>query len=78
MPYIEVEAISVNDREVEIYKKPQISEIVEAKERGSFASVTSDIYPVTKVIDGDFIKIFSWYDNEWGYSNRLVEAVMAF
>ena len=32
---------------------------------------------LTKVIDGDFIKIFSWYDNEWGYSNRLVEAVMA-
>lgn len=27
----------------------------------------------TKVIDGDFIKILAWYDNEWGYSNRLVE-----
>jgi glyceraldehyde 3-phosphate dehydrogenase len=27
----------------------------------------------TKVVDGDFIKILAWYDNEWGYSNRLVE-----
>ena len=27
----------------------------------------------TIVIDGSFVKIFSWYDNEWGYSNRCVE-----
>ena len=27
----------------------------------------------TIVIDGKFIKVFSWYDNEWGYSNRCVE-----
>jgi len=27
----------------------------------------------TKVLDGNFIKILAWYDNEWGYSNRLVE-----
>jgi glyceraldehyde 3-phosphate dehydrogenase len=32
---------------------------------------------LTKVVDGDLVKIFSWYDNEWGYANRLVEAVMA-
>jgi glyceraldehyde 3-phosphate dehydrogenase len=29
----------------------------------------------TKVINGNFIKIFGWYDNEWGYSNRLVDLV---
>jgi glyceraldehyde 3-phosphate dehydrogenase len=28
---------------------------------------------LTKVIDGDLVKIVAWYDNEWGYSNRLVE-----
>ncbi|HEY7121793.1 MAG TPA: type I glyceraldehyde-3-phosphate dehydrogenase [Solirubrobacterales bacterium] len=27
----------------------------------------------TLVIDGTFVKVFSWYDNEWGYSNRCVE-----
>jgi glyceraldehyde 3-phosphate dehydrogenase (phosphorylating) len=27
----------------------------------------------TKVMDGDFVKILSWYDNEWGYSNRCVD-----
>jgi glyceraldehyde 3-phosphate dehydrogenase len=27
----------------------------------------------TKVMDGDFIKVMAWYDNEWGYSNRCVD-----
>jgi len=31
--------------------------------------------PLTQVVDGDLIKIFAWYDNEWGYSNRLIEMV---
>jgi glyceraldehyde 3-phosphate dehydrogenase len=30
---------------------------------------------LTQLIDGDFLKVFAWYDNEWGYSNRLVEGV---
>jgi glyceraldehyde 3-phosphate dehydrogenase len=31
---------------------------------------------LTQLIDGDFLKVFAWYDNEWGYSNRLVEQVI--
>jgi glyceraldehyde 3-phosphate dehydrogenase (phosphorylating) len=30
---------------------------------------------LTAVIDGDMLKVVAWYDNEWGYSNRLVEEV---
>jgi glyceraldehyde 3-phosphate dehydrogenase len=30
----------------------------------------------TKVIDGDLVKVLSWYDNEWGYSATLVEHVI--
>ena len=28
---------------------------------------------LTNVVAGDLIKVIAWYDNEWGYSNRLVE-----
>ena len=29
--------------------------------------------PLTKVMGGNFAKVISWYDNEWGYSNRCVD-----
>ena len=29
--------------------------------------------PLTMVIDGKLVKVIAWYDNEWGYSNRVVE-----
>ena len=28
---------------------------------------------MTKVVDGNLVKVVAWYDNEWGYANRLVE-----
>lgn len=31
---------------------------------------------LTQIVDGDFLKVFAWYDNEWGYANRLVEEVV--
>ena len=30
----------------------------------------------TQVIDGDLVKVLAWYDNEWGYTNRLMEQVI--
>jgi glyceraldehyde 3-phosphate dehydrogenase len=31
--------------------------------------------PYTSVMDGDFVKVLAWYDNEWGYSSRCVDLV---
>ncbi|MEJ0013696.1 MAG: type I glyceraldehyde-3-phosphate dehydrogenase [Bauldia sp.] len=31
----------------------------------------------TKVIDGNFVRVVSWYDNEWGFSNRMADTAIA-
>ena len=33
---------------------------------------------ITKVSDGNLVKVYSWYDNEWGFSNRMLDVVVAF
>jgi glyceraldehyde 3-phosphate dehydrogenase len=30
----------------------------------------------TKVIDGTFVRVMSWYDNEWGFSNRMADVAV--
>jgi glyceraldehyde 3-phosphate dehydrogenase len=32
---------------------------------------------MTKVIDGTLVKVCSWYDNEWGFSNRMLDTTVA-
>ena len=39
--------------------------------KNSHSSIVDAAY--TKVIDGDFVKVLAWYDNEWGYSSRCVD-----
>ena len=34
--------------------------------------------PLIDVVGGNMVKIVAWYDNEWGYSNRLVELAVDF
>jgi len=41
---------------------------------GNSNSGTVDL-ALTRVVDGNLVKVCVWYDNEWGYSNRLVELV---
>ena len=41
---------------------------------GNPASSTVDL-SFTKVVGGNLVKVCAWYDNEWGYANRLVEMV---
>lgn len=31
---------------------------------------------MTRVVDGNLVKVLAWYDNEWGYTNRLIEQVL--
>ncbi len=47
-------------------------ELVSIDFRGNPRSSILDA-PYTSVMDGDFIKVLSWYDNEWAYSNRCVD-----
>lgn len=42
---------------------------------GNPASSIVDL-SLTKVVDGDLVKVVAWYDNEWGYANRLVEMAL--
>jgi glyceraldehyde 3-phosphate dehydrogenase len=48
------------------------AELVSIDFRGNPYSSIVDA-PYTKVMDGDFVKVISWYDNEWGYSSRCVD-----
>jgi glyceraldehyde 3-phosphate dehydrogenase len=48
--------------------------IVSSDIRGSqFSAIVDSL--LTAVIDGTMLKVVAWYDNEWGYSNRLVDLV---
>ena len=38
---------------------------------------SSFMAPQTKVIDGNMAAVYSWYDNEWGFSNRMVDTALA-
>ena len=47
-------------------------ELVSSDFRGNSHSSIVDL-PLTDVVAGNLVKVVAWYDNEWGYSNRLVE-----
>jgi len=51
-------------------------ELVSSDIIGSTYSTIVDL-KYTKVVGGNLVKILAWYDNEWGYSNRLIEMALA-
>lgn len=55
---------------VEFSDEPLVSKDIVGNEHS--AIIDSEL---TKVVDGNMLKIIAWYDNEWGYSNRLYELV---
>jgi glyceraldehyde 3-phosphate dehydrogenase len=50
------------------------SELVSIDFRGNPHSSIVDA-PLTKVVDGTLAKVFSWYDNEWGFSCRMRDLI---
>ncbi|MPN08032.1 Glyceraldehyde-3-phosphate dehydrogenase 1 [bioreactor metagenome] len=48
--------------------EPLVSMDFKGDERSSIVDGLS-----TMVMDGNLVKVVSWYDNEWGYSNRLAD-----
>lgn len=70
----------INAAFVEAKKNPLYSHIMDVTTEpivssdivGSPFSTIVDL-SLTKVVDGNMVKVIAWYDNEWGYSNRLVE-----
>jgi len=53
---------------IEVTEKPLVSSDI----IGNSASAIVD-FSLIEVIDGDMVKVVAWYDNEWGYSCRLIE-----
>ncbi|HVV67379.1 MAG TPA: type I glyceraldehyde-3-phosphate dehydrogenase [Candidatus Saccharimonadales bacterium] len=72
----------VNDAFKAAAKEPYYQGILDVTEEelvssdfiGNSHSATVDL-KLTAVIGGNMLKVVAWYDNEWGYSNRLVEVV---
>ncbi len=72
----------VNDAVREASKNGSLKSILEYS---TLPVVSSDIIgnshssifdaPFTRVIGGNYVKTLNWYDNEWGYSNRVVDLV---
>ncbi|MDR0367254.1 MAG: type I glyceraldehyde-3-phosphate dehydrogenase [Rickettsiales bacterium] len=79
-----VSAEEVNDAITEASKSPRFKGILGVNDEAlvssdfihnSFSS-TFDLNE-TKVIEGNFVRVMSWYDNEWGFSNRMLDTAAA-
>ena len=56
---------------VSVTEEPLVSSDV----KGTTEAAIIDLI-FTRVVDGDLVTVFSWYDNEWAYSHTLLEHVL--
>ena len=56
---------------LEINKKPLVSKDFNHNPNSSIFDITQ-----TQVIKGKFSRVLSWYDNEWGFSNRMCDTAI--
>ncbi len=78
----DVKVEEVNDAIYESSKKDSLKRVLQYS---TLPVVSTDIIgnphssifdaPFTRVIEGNFIKTLNWYDNEWGYSNRVADLI---
>ena len=54
-----------------VTNEPLVSSDIIGRSESTIADLS-----LTQVVGGNLVKIFAWYDNEWGYANRLVEQVV--
>jgi len=43
---------------------------------GSSFAATIDL-DMTRVVDGDLVKVMAWYDNEWGFTNQMIRQIQS-
>ena len=55
-----------------VSRDPLVSSDIVGDSRASIVDLE-----LTKVIDGDLVKVMSWYDNEWGYANQMFREAMS-
>ncbi|MEM5799827.1 MAG: type I glyceraldehyde-3-phosphate dehydrogenase, partial [Candidatus Aenigmatarchaeota archaeon] len=55
---------------IKIVEEPVVSSDIIGEPYGAIVDLT-----LTKVVDGDLVKVFSWYDNEWGYCAMLLKHI---
>ncbi|MEH0152769.1 type I glyceraldehyde-3-phosphate dehydrogenase [Limibacter armeniacum] len=74
----EINAILIEESKTERYKKvlavtdePLVSSDII---KSTFAS-TIDLQ-MTRVVDGDLVKVMAWYDNEWGFTNQMIRQML--
>ena len=55
-----------------VSRDPLVSSDVIGDSRASIVDLE-----LTRVVDGDLVKIMSWYDNEWGYANQMLREALS-